>query len=82
MGSGRHTGQQINQTEVAVPSDIRMENNSWEPQENVHAPDIVADFYRKHLGAARHIQLTEFFSLPFQPTMILKGGWMLEDTTV
>ena len=50
--------------------DFGMEHNSWEPRENVHAPDIVADFYQKHLGVARHIQLAEFFSLPFQPTIM------------
>ena len=47
-----------------------MEHNSWEPQENVHALDIVAEFYQKHPGAARHIQSAEFLSLPFQPTIM------------
>ena len=47
-----------------------VEHNSWEPWENVHAPDIIADFYQKHPGAARHIQSAEFFSLPFQPTIM------------
>ena len=50
--------------------DFRVEHNSWEPQENVHAPDIIADFYRKHPGAARHIRSAEFSSLPFQPTIM------------
>ena len=50
--------------------DFGMEHNSWKPWENVHAPDIVVEFYWKHLGAARHIQLAEFFSLPFQPTIM------------
>ena len=67
--------------------DFGVEHNSWEPRENVHAPDIIADFYQKHLGAARHIQSAEFSSLPFQPTIMLRrhdseGGWMSEDTTV
>ena len=51
---------------------FRMEHNSWEPWENVHALDIVMDFYWKHLGAVRHIQSAEFFSLPFQPTIMLR----------
>ena len=49
---------------------FRVEHNSWEPRENVHAPDIILDFYRKHPGAARHIRSAEFFSLPFQPTIM------------
>ena len=50
--------------------DFGMEHNSWEPQENFHAPDIITDFYRKHPVAMRHIQSAEFFSLPFQPTIM------------
>ena len=63
-------------------------DNSWEPWENVHALDIIAEFYWKHLGVARHIWSAEFFSLPFQPTIMPRhhdsegGGWMLEDITV
>ena len=41
--------------------DFGVEHNSWEPQENVHAPDIIVNFYRKHPGAARHIRSAEFF---------------------
>ena len=50
--------------------DFGVEHNSWEPRENVHTPDIIADFYRKHPGAARHIWSAEFSSLPFQPTIM------------
>ena len=50
--------------------DFGVEHNSWEPWENIHAPDIIADFYWKHPGAARHIHSAEFFSLPFQPTIM------------
>ena len=32
-----------------------VEHNSWEPQENGHTPDMIADVYRKHPGAARHL---------------------------
>jgi hypothetical protein len=48
--------------------DFGMEHNSWEPWDNVHAPDLVAEFYRKHPGAARHIRTTEFLSILFRPT--------------
>jgi len=32
-----------------------VEHNSWEPSDNVHASGLVADFYQRHPGAARHI---------------------------
>jgi hypothetical protein len=55
------------------------EHNSWEPWDNVHAPDLVAEFYRKHPGAARHIRTMQFASIPFQSTTVpgrhfSKGG--------
>ena len=28
-----------------------IEHNSWEPRENVHAPDLVTEFHQKHPGA-------------------------------
>jgi hypothetical protein len=54
--------------------------NSWEPWYNVHAPELVAEFYRKHPGAARHIRTTKFLSIPFRPTTVSRrhcseGGW-------
>ena len=42
-----------------------VEHNSWEPWDNVHAPKLVADFYRRHPGAARHICMVDFHSIPF-----------------
>jgi hypothetical protein len=59
--------------------DFGVEHNSWEPWDNVHAPDLIADFYRKHPGAARRIRRIEFESIPFQPVEVprrhfLKGG--------
>jgi len=42
-----------------------VEHNSWEPWDNVHAPDLVADFYQRHPGAAHHIRMVDFCSIPF-----------------
>jgi Chromo (CHRromatin Organisation MOdifier) domain len=50
--------------------DFGVEHNSWEPWDNVHAPELVADFYRTHPGAARHIRTMEFSSIPFRPTTV------------
>jgi hypothetical protein len=47
--------------------DFGIEQNPWEPRDNVHAPDLIADFYRKHPGAARHIRTANFHSIPFKP---------------
>ena len=49
----------------------RIEHNSWEPQENVHAPDLVTEFHQKHPGAPHHIQRTEFDTITFCPTSSL-----------
>ena len=46
----------------------RIEHNSWEPRENVHALDLVTEFHQKHPGAPQHIQRTEFDAITFQPT--------------
>ena len=62
--------------------DFRFKHNSWEPWDNVHAPDLVTDFYQRHPGAARHIRTADFHSICFKPlptpTMpgrhFLKGG--------
>jgi Chromo (CHRromatin Organisation MOdifier) domain len=62
--------------------DFGIEHNSWEPWDNVHAPDLVADFHRKYPGAARRIRTAEFHSIPFRPLPapivpgrhFLKGG--------
>ena len=59
-----------------------VEHNSWEPWDNLHAPERVTDFYRKHPGAARHIRAVDFNSIPFHsysPSVVsgrhyLEGG--------
>jgi len=35
-------------------------HNSWESASKVSAPELTAEFHRKHLGALRHIQHVEF----------------------
>ena len=52
--------------------DFGIEHNSWEPWDNVHAPDLIADFYSKHPGAARHIRLPiECGSFGYAPGQLL-----------
>jgi Chromo (CHRromatin Organisation MOdifier) domain len=56
--------------------DYGIEHNSWEPWDT---PDLLADFYQKHPGAARHIRSIEFQSIPFRSIEVprrhfLKGG--------
>jgi len=54
-----------------------VEHNSWEPWDNVNAPELVADFYRRHPGAARHICMVDFRSIPFRSVLgrhCLEGG--------
>jgi len=36
------------------------EHNSWEAASDVKAPDLVTEYYRKHLAAPRHIHQTDF----------------------
>jgi transposase InsO family protein len=42
------------------------EHNSWEPWDNVHAPELVTDFHRRHPGAARRIRTAEFDLIKFK----------------
>ena len=56
-----------------------IEHNTWEPWDYVHAPDLIAEFYWNHPGAARRIRSIEFQSIPFQSVTVpgrhfLKGG--------
>jgi len=53
------------------------EHNSWEPWDNVHVPELVADFYWRHPGAAHHIRMVNFPSIPFHSVSgrhCLEGG--------
>jgi Chromo (CHRromatin Organisation MOdifier) domain len=42
-----------------------VEHNSWEPWDNIHAPERVVDFHQRHPGAAHHIRAIHFNSIPF-----------------
>jgi len=39
------------------------EHNSWESASKVFAPELTAEFHRKHPGAPRHIRRMEFDSI-------------------
>jgi hypothetical protein len=58
--------------------DFGIEHNSWEPWDNLHSPELVTDFHRRHPGAARRIRAVDFNSLPFEPRVPgrhpFKGG--------
>jgi len=45
------------------------EHNSWEVASDVKAPDLVAEYYRKHPAAPRHIHQTDFDAI-FNPGTI------------
>jgi len=54
-----------------------VEHNSWEPWDNVHASELVVDFYWRHPGAACHIHVVDFCSIPFRSVSgchCLEGG--------
>jgi hypothetical protein len=40
-------------------------NNQWEEHAQLHAKQKTAQFHRKHPGAARHINVAIFNSIPF-----------------
>ena len=45
-----------------------MEHNSWEPWDNIHAPELVTDFHWRHLAAPHRIRTVVFDSIPFCPS--------------
>jgi hypothetical protein len=42
------------------------QDKSWEPVDNVFAPDLIAEFHRTHPGAPRRIRTLHFQSIPFK----------------
>ena len=42
-----------------------VEHNSWEPWDNIHAPEHIMDFHCRHPEAACHIRTTDSNSIPF-----------------
>ena len=42
-----------------------VEHNSWEPWDNIHALELVADFHQRHPAAPHHIRSIVFNSIPF-----------------
>src|SRR5271155_4991204 len=43
-----------------------IEHNSWEPWNDIHAPELITEFYQKHPGAAHQIRALDFRSIPFR----------------
>ena len=43
-----------------------IEHNSWEPADNVHAPECVTEFHRNHPGAPHNIRFADFDTIPFR----------------
>ena len=46
-----------------------VEHNSWEPWDDIHALEHVADFHRRHSGAAFHIRACNFNAIPFRSSL-------------
>ena len=60
---------------------FRIKHNSWESWDDVHAPDLVANFHQKHSGAPQHIQLVDFNNITFHPNPlpVVLGRHSLEE---
>jgi len=79
-GDGEISEETSEDVERPLTEGFGVEHNSWEPWDNVHALELVTDFYWRHPGAACHICAVDFHSIPFCSVSgrhCLKGGWML-----
>jgi len=47
-------------------------HNSWESVSKVSTPELMVEFYRKHLGALRHIQRMEFDNIFHSESIALR----------
>ena len=91
MGSGRHTGQQINQSEVVIPSEMERLQNGTQLMGTPGKCSCSGHHSRllsETPGSSEAHPVDRIF-LPPIPTYhhaemsrFWRGGWMLEDTTV
>jgi hypothetical protein len=47
------------------------EENSWTNEEDVHAPDLVQEFYQRHPGAPCRIRTIQFGQIPFVTPFVI-----------
>ena len=50
------------------------EHNSWEYASNVHAPDLIKEYYQRHPAAPHQIRFAAFTSIPFRPIPTTTSG--------
>ena len=56
-----------------------IKHNSWEPADDIHAPECIMDFHRRHPGVPRHIRFADFDAIPFQTlSSVVPGRHSLE----
>ena len=60
---------------------FRIEHNSWESWDDIHAPDLVANFHQKHSRAPQQIQLADYNNMTFHlnPLPVVPGHHSLEE---
>lgn len=54
-----------------------IEEASWEPRENIHAPRLLTKFHAEHPGAPRFIRQISFNTLPFMPRPVNPRQWKI-----